>query len=73
MSFRLAALVLIGTVCGSGLAVAQESSAPGRVEITYMPAGAGFVASKGDSAQLRQLRIWHERYAQREPLHQAPR
>jgi Outer membrane protein beta-barrel domain len=49
MSFRIAALVLVGTLCGGGFAAAQEARGPGRVEVTYMPAGAGFVASKGDS------------------------
>ena len=49
MSSRLAALVLMGTVCGGGFAAAQESPAPARIEVTYMPAGAGFVSSKGNS------------------------
>ena len=48
MSSRLAALVLVGTLCGGGLAVAQDSDAPapGLIEVTYMPAGAGFVPAK---------------------------
>src|SRR6185503_5559527 len=49
MSFRLAALVLVGTLCGGGFAAAQETPGPGLVEVTYMPAGAAYVASKGDS------------------------
>jgi hypothetical protein len=49
MSGRFAAFVLVGTICGGGFAAAQEAPAAGRVEITYMSAGAGFVTSKGDS------------------------
>ena len=45
MVTRLAALVLVGSLCGGGLAVAQDSNAPapGLIEVTYMPVGAGFV------------------------------
>jgi hypothetical protein len=48
MVSRLAALVLVGTLCGGGMAVAQDNDppAPGLIEVTYMPAGAGFVAAK---------------------------
>jgi hypothetical protein len=51
MSSRLAALVLVGTLCGGGLAVAQDTNAPGPglVEVTYMPVGAGFVTAKGNA------------------------
>jgi len=50
MSGRIAALVLVGTIIGVGSAYAQESApGPGAVEVTYMPAGAAFFTSKGDS------------------------
>jgi opacity protein-like surface antigen len=50
MSSRIAALVLVGTIVGVGSAYAQESApGPGAVEVTYMPAGAAFFTSKGNS------------------------
>ena len=50
MSGRIAALVLVGTIIGVGSAYAQESApGPGAVEVTYMPAGAAFFTSKGNS------------------------
>ena len=52
MVSRLAALVLVGTFCGAGLAVAQDSNTPpgpGLIEVTYMPAGAGFVPAKNNA------------------------
>jgi hypothetical protein len=51
MTSRLAALVVLGTLCSAGMAAAQENDAPrpGLVEVTYMPVGAGFVPSKGNS------------------------
>ena len=51
MSRRIAAFIVIGITCGIGSAYAQESGTHGGglVEVTYMPAGAGFVMSKGDS------------------------
>ena len=46
---RIAALVVLGIACGVGNADAQDSTnAPGRVEVTYMPASAAFVAEKDD-------------------------
>ena len=51
MSLRIAALMVVGIMCGTGSAYAQESSAPGPglVEVTYMPAGAAFFTSKDDA------------------------
>jgi len=50
MSRRIAAFIVIGITCGIGSAYAQESeSRGGPVEVTYMPAGAGFITSKGDA------------------------
>jgi hypothetical protein len=50
MSRRIAALVVIGIVVGAAGADAQESTpGPGKVEVTYVPAGAAFFTSKGDS------------------------
>jgi Outer membrane protein beta-barrel domain len=49
MSRKIAALVVLGLVFGVAQAYAQEPEAPGFVEVTYMPAGAAFVTSKGDS------------------------
>jgi len=49
MSGRIAAIVLIGMVLGVGRAAAQETTGPGFVEVTYMPAGAAFFTSKGDA------------------------
>lgn len=50
MSGRLAALVVIGTLVAVGGAFAQESTpGPGLVEATYIPAGAAYFTSKGDS------------------------
>jgi opacity protein-like surface antigen len=53
MSGKIAALVVIGTlVCGTA-ARAQEANSsaprPGFVEVTYIPAGAAFFTSKGNS------------------------
>src|SRR5258705_7265187 len=50
MSRRVAALVLAGIAFVAGHAYAQEAnSGSGLVEVTYMPAGAAFFTSKGDS------------------------
>jgi hypothetical protein len=50
MSGKIAALVVVGMLVGVGSAGAQEvTPGPGTVEVTYMPAGAGFFMSKGDS------------------------
>lgn len=50
MSRRIAALVVMGIACGFGSAYGQESSdGPALVEVTYMPAGAAYFASKDDS------------------------
>src|SRR4029453_5207382 len=49
MSGRIAAIVSIGMVLGVGRAAAQETTGPGLVEVTYMPAGAAFFTSKGDA------------------------
>src|SRR6185295_5572128 len=50
MSGRIAVLVLVGTIVGVGSAYAQESTpGPGAVEVTYMPGGAAFFTSKGNS------------------------
>ena len=52
MTSRLAALVVLGTLCSAGLVAAQDTNAPrpGFVEVTYMPVGAGFVPAKGKNA-----------------------
>jgi hypothetical protein len=50
MSCRVAALVLAGITFVAGHAYAQDSNeSSGLVEVTYMPAGAAFFTSKGDS------------------------
>ena len=50
MSSRIAMLVLSGTLAGVGIAFAQDSTpGAGVVEVTYMPAGAAFITSKGDA------------------------
>jgi len=50
MSVRIAALMLVGSLVGVGVAGAQETSpGPGTVEVTYIPAGAAFFTSKGNS------------------------
>jgi hypothetical protein len=50
MSGRIAALVLVGVLVGVGAARAQEvTPGPGKVEVTYIPAGAAYVMSKADS------------------------
>src|SRR6185503_1408814 len=49
MSGRIAAIVLIGMMLGVGGAAAQETTGPGFVEVTYIPAGAAFFTSKGDA------------------------
>ena len=50
MSRRIAALVLAGVLVGAAGARAQEvTPGPGKVEVTYIPAGAAFITSKGDS------------------------
>jgi opacity protein-like surface antigen len=50
MSRRIAVLATLGFVIGIGSAYAQETTpGPGAVEVTYMPAGAAFFTSKGDS------------------------
>jgi hypothetical protein len=49
MSRRIAALVIVGISLGVGSAHAQEASnAPALVEVTFMPAGAAYFASKDD-------------------------
>jgi opacity protein-like surface antigen len=50
MSGKIATLVLVGMLAGVGVARAQEvNPGPGKVEVTYIPAGAAFFTSKGDS------------------------
>ena len=50
MSGKIAALVVSGILFAVAGAYAQESSpGPGVVEVTYMPAGAAFFTSKGNS------------------------
>ncbi|HJZ74346.1 MAG TPA: outer membrane beta-barrel protein [Vicinamibacterales bacterium] len=50
MSRKIAALVVWGMLFSVGGAYAQESNpGPGPVEVTYMPAGAAFFTSKGNS------------------------
>lgn len=50
MSRRIAVLFALAVMLGTGRAYAQEDSpGPGTVEVTYMPAGAAYVSSKGDS------------------------
>ena len=46
---RIVALVMMGMVAGVAGAYAQESPGPGRVEITYTPAGAAFFTSKDEA------------------------
>ena len=49
MSRRIAMLVLVGLTFGAAGAHAQETQAPGLVEVTYMPGGAAFFTSTDDS------------------------
>ena len=50
MSSKIAALVVTGVLFMVGSAYAQEAPpGPGLVEVTYMPAGAAFFTSKGNS------------------------
>jgi hypothetical protein len=50
MSGKITALVVSGILFGVGVGYAQEATpGPGVVEVTYMPAGAAYVASKGAS------------------------
>jgi hypothetical protein len=49
MSGKIASVVLVGLLVGAGAARAQEGPGPGKVEVTYAPAGVGFFTSKGDS------------------------
>ena len=53
MSGRIAALVMLGTLIGGAGAYAQDAATttpgPGLVEVTYIPAGAAFFTSKGNS------------------------
>jgi hypothetical protein len=50
MSRKIAALAILGVLFTVGGANAQETEpGPGLVEVTYMPAGAAFFTSKGDS------------------------
>jgi hypothetical protein len=50
MSGKIAVLVVAGVLFSVGGAYAQESTpGPGPVEVTYMPAGAAFFTSKGNS------------------------
>ena len=49
-SSRIAALVLAGVLVGVAGARAQEvTPGPGKVEVTYIPAGAAYIVSKGNS------------------------
>src|SRR3954447_409830 len=50
MSGRIAALVLVGLLVGVGASRAQEATpGPGKVEVTYIPAGGAYITSKGNS------------------------
>jgi hypothetical protein len=49
MSGRIASVVLIGVLAGAGAAWAQEGPGPGKVEVTYAPAGVGYFTSKGNA------------------------
>lgn len=50
MSRRIAAFVVLGVIVGAACADAQEPTpGPGKVEVTYMPAGAAYFTSKGNS------------------------
>ncbi len=50
MSRRIAVVLAIAAVVGAGRAHAQEvGPGPGAVEVSYIPAGAAFFASKGKS------------------------
>jgi hypothetical protein len=50
MSGKITALVVTGMLLSAGAAYAQEATpGPGPVEVTYMPAGAAFITSKGPS------------------------
>ena len=50
MSGKITAFVIAGVLFSVGGAYAQESSpGPGVVEVTYIPAGAAFFTSKGNS------------------------
>jgi hypothetical protein len=50
MTGKIAALVVTGVLFSVGAAYAQETTpGPGFVEVTYVPAGAAYVASKGNS------------------------
>jgi Outer membrane protein beta-barrel domain len=49
MSGKIAALVAAAALFGGGGAYAQEKPTPGFVEATYIPAGAAFVTSEGNS------------------------
>jgi opacity protein-like surface antigen len=50
MSRKIAALATLVLTIGVGTAFAQEANpGPGLVEVTYMPVGAAFFTSKGDS------------------------
>ena len=48
MSGKISALVVSGILCTVAAAYAEEPK-PGLVEVTYIPAGAGFFTSKGNS------------------------
>jgi len=52
MTSRLAALVVLGTLCSAGIAAAQDANTPtpGFVEVTYMPVGAAYVPAKGKNS-----------------------
>jgi hypothetical protein len=50
MSGKIAAFVVTATLFGAGGALAQETTpGPGRVEVAYIPAGAAYFTSQGDS------------------------
>ena len=46
---RIAALLVVGITCSGGAYAQESTTSPGLVEVTYMPAGAAFFTSKGDS------------------------
>jgi len=58
MSGKITALVVTGMLFSVGAAYAQEGTpGPGPVEVTYMPAGAAFIASKGPSPSFGNYRF----------------
>ena len=49
MSERIASVVLVGVLASAGAAWAQDGQDPGRVEVTYAPAGVGYFTSEGNA------------------------